>query len=203
MDKLNIRHYLLVGVAGVCCWLNTSVVAAQTATDVNCTRCVGRGEIDFNTVTWSSFDWAARQYLINQANDVNASVALVNGLEARVETLEAALLAALIDPTLASIQTLVFTPTCSGCHEGPPGSGLPEGMDLSSTAASFSSLVGVASQEVPALLRVKSADPANSYLIQKLEGTHAEGERMPRYAPPLAQGIIAVIRVWIQLGATL
>ena len=96
MDRLNIRHYLWVVGAGVFCWLNTSVVSAETATDLDCNGCVGPREIAGNAVGWYDFSYAARVFLINQANDVNNAVAQVNALVAqnnalltRVATLEA------------------------------------------------------------------------------------------------------------------
>ncbi len=106
-------------------------------------------------------------------------------------------------PTLDDIQARVFTPTCStsGCHEGPTGSVLPEGMDLSNADASFASLVGVGSIQEPSLSRVEATDPDNSYLIQKLEGTAETGRQMPRGSPALDPSVIAVIREWISDGA--
>ena len=108
-----------------------------------------------------------------------------------------------IQPSLASIQNNIFTPTCSvaGCHSGPPGPNLPAGMDLSSVNASFSSLVNIASFQEPTILRVAVADADNSYLIHKLEGTSAQGSRMPQGGPFLDQAMIDVIRLWIDTGA--
>ena len=105
--------------------------------------------------------------------------------------------------TLADIQATVFTPSCAtvGCHSGPAANSLPAGMDLSSTGASFNSLVGISSLQQPALLRVASGDPDNSYLIQKLEGTAAVGVRMPAIGGPLSQDLVDNIRQWIADGA--
>lgn len=102
-----------------------------------------------------------------------------------------------LQPTLQSIQDNVFTPICTECHAGanaPQGLRLEEGM-------SYGMLVNVASSEVPSLDRVEPGDPDNSYLIQKLEGTAAEGARMPFGGPYLAQEDINVIRQWITDGA--
>lgn len=107
-------------------------------------------------------------------------------------------------PTLDDIQANVFSITCatSGCHTGPTSGTLPSGMDLTSADASFASLVGIASIEVPALSRVTAGDPDNSYIIQKLEGTAAVGGRMPAGgAPPLDQAVINDVRQWIADGA--
>jgi hypothetical protein len=106
-----------------------------------------------------------------------------------------------MQPSLASIQNNIFTPICSGCHSGPPGPNLPSGMDLSSADASFSSLINIASFEVPTTLRVAAGDAGNSYLIHKMEGTSAVGSRMPQGGPFLDQATIDVVRLWIDDGA--
>ncbi|HEX9852980.1 MAG TPA: hypothetical protein VGA68_08190 [Woeseiaceae bacterium] len=106
-----------------------------------------------------------------------------------------------IQPTLASIQSNVFTPICSNCHSGPVGPNLPAGMDLSSTAASFASLVNVASLEQASILRVAPGDADSSYLIHKLEGTATVGARMPQGGPFLDQATIDALRAWIDQGA--
>lgn len=101
-------------------------------------------------------------------------------------------------PTLESIQDNVFTPVCTTCHAGaaaPQGLRLEEGMSLAM-------LVNVPSVEVPALLRVEPGNPDDSYLIQKIEGTAAVGERMPLGGAALPAATIAAIRQWITDGAT-
>jgi hypothetical protein len=104
-------------------------------------------------------------------------------------------------PTLTSIQTTVFTPRCSGCHNG-VGPTLPGSMNLTS-GASHAALVNVASLEVPALRRVAPGSPNDSYLIRKLEGGPGiVGSRMPLIGPPLDQPTIDAIRLWITNGAT-
>ncbi len=102
-------------------------------------------------------------------------------------------------PTLAEIQANVFTPSCafSGCHAG----GSPaQGLNLED-GNSFGNLVNVASMQVPSLNRVTPGDPDNSYLVQKIEGTAAVGQQMPRGGPALSQGLIDDVRQWIQDGA--
>ena len=107
-----------------------------------------------------------------------------------------------VQPTLDSIQENVFSEICAAaCHTGPTGDTLPEGMDLTSADASFASLVGVPSIEVPANLRVNPGDADASYIVHKLEGTAAIGEQMPLDLDPLDPAIIAVIRAWIDAGA--
>jgi mono/diheme cytochrome c family protein len=105
--------------------------------------------------------------------------------------------------TLSQIQASVFTPICSGCHNGsnPPSGALPGSQDLR-TGNSFASLVGVASHEQPGVLRVKPGDPANSYIIQKLQGSPGiTGTRMPFGGPYLDQATIDQIASWIASGA--
>jgi len=102
-------------------------------------------------------------------------------------------------PNFSEIQSNVFTPTCavSGCHQG---AGAPQGLRLDAVN-SYGLLVGVASMEVPALMRVMPGDPTNSYIIQKLEGTAAIGGRMPLNQPALPATSITTIRQWIADGA--
>jgi methionine-rich copper-binding protein CopC len=66
---------------------------------------------------------------------------------------------------------------------------------------SYALLVGVNSNEVPELQRVQAGNPDASYLVQKLAGSAAVGERMPFGGPYLPQSTIDVIRQWIANGA--
>jgi uncharacterized protein (TIGR03118 family) len=105
--------------------------------------------------------------------------------------------------TLTQIQTSVFTPICSGCHNGsqPTNGALPGSQNLTA-GNSYANLVNVASHEQPTLLRVKPGDPADSYLIQKLQGAAGiSGERMPLGGPYLDAATIAQIQSWIAAGA--
>lgn len=99
--------------------------------------------------------------------------------------------------TLAAIQANVFTPTCatSGCHSG---AGATQGLRLDD-GFSFDNLVDVPSAQVPTMDRVEPGDPANSYLVRKIEGT--AGAQMPFGGPPLDQALIDDIRNWIAAGA--
>jgi hypothetical protein len=108
-------------------------------------------------------------------------------------------------PTLSSIHANVLAVRCatSGCHDG-GGALLPRSMNLTTAAAAHAALVGVASVQVPSLQRVSPGNPADSYLIRKLEGAPGiVGVRMPRPigAPPLEQATIDAIRLWITNGA--
>jgi hypothetical protein len=96
-----------------------------------------------------------------------------------------------------SLQANIFTPICSVCHEG---ASAPEGLRLDADN-SYNLLVDVPSTEVPSLMRVKPGDPANSYIIQKLEGHAAVGGQMPLDGPYLPATTIAFVAQWITNGA--
>jgi hypothetical protein len=102
-----------------------------------------------------------------------------------------------LQPNFDSIQANIFEPLCEHCHAG---ANAPAALRLDA-ANSYAMLVGVASVERPAVLRVAAGDPNNSYLIQKLEGTAAIGERMPAGLPAVPQADINVVRQWITDGA--
>jgi hypothetical protein len=106
-----------------------------------------------------------------------------------------------VGPTLDEIQASVFGPSCSsaGCHSG-GGANLPSIFDLTSAQGSFDSIVGVDSIQMPGTPVVDPGDPANSYLMQKLNGTAGVGQIMPIGAP-LAPALIEDIRLWILSGA--
>jgi len=95
------------------------------------------------------------------------------------------------------IQDSVFTPICAECHGS---GGASAGLRLDD-GASFAALVDVPSVEVPALNRVSTGDPDNSYLVQKIEGTATVGGRMPLGGARLPQDSIDLIRSWISAGA--
>lgn len=132
--------------------------------------------------------------LTAQAEDVLGNVGVSPQVSVTVDNGAAAAM------TLAEIQAEVFTPTCSVCHTG-GGAVLPFSMDLSSAQASFASLVNVESEQASALLRVDPGNPDDSYLIHKLEGTQAVGDRMPQGGPFLDDATIQGIRDWIEAGA--
>jgi hypothetical protein len=77
---------------------------------------------------------------------------------------------------------------------------LPTILDLTSAQGSFDSMVGVDSIQTPGTPVVAPGDPANSYLMQKLNGTAGVGQTMPIGAP-LAPALIEDVRQWILDGA--
>lgn len=103
-------------------------------------------------------------------------------------------------PTFSSIQQSVFNVSCaiSGCHLG---GGAAAQLDLSAGNA-YANLVGVASVEIPAVLRVEPGNPDESYLVQKIEGAPGIiGQQMPRGRDPLSAEQVEAIRGWIEAGA--
>jgi hypothetical protein len=144
------------------------------------------------TVQWNTATFSGAQQLTAVARDGAGNSATSAAIPVTVAVANA--------PTLAQLQSSIFGPRCSSCHTGGGGS-LPGSMNLSSASASFAALVGVTSVEVASLQRVKAGDPANSYIINKLEGTQTVGQRMPLGGPFLDQPTIDQVRAWIQAGA--
>jgi Bacterial Ig domain len=110
-----------------------------------------------------------------------------------------------VQVTLTQLQTQIFTPICSGCHNG-IGTSLPGVQNLTNGHA-FASVVNVPSIEQPTLDRIKPNDPVNSYLIDKIEGAAGiTGGRMPLGCgsvadPCLDQATIDMVKAWISQGA--
>lgn len=106
------------------------------------------------------------------------------------------------DPTLTDLKTSVFS-SCTGCHTGSGGS-LPGSMDLGADAV-YSSVVGIASEELPSMNRIEPNDAANSYLLHKVSGTHLDaggsGVAMPQGTSGLSQTKIDQLTAWIENGA--
>ena len=112
-----------------------------------------------------------------------------------------------LEPTLSSIQLNIFDQSdssgrlaCVGCHTD-QGRNPASNLNLRD-GRSYQQLVGRASTGRPSATLVVPGDPANSYLINKLEGRDIVGLRMPRNDGPfLTEGQILVIRQWILDGA--
>jgi hypothetical protein len=100
---------------------------------------------------------------------------------------------------LSQLQSEVFTPRCSMCHTG-GGASLPAALNLTA-GNSFANLVNVGALQSPGAARVAAGDPANSYLIRKLEGANIAGSRMPLGGPFLDAATLARVRSWIASGA--
>jgi hypothetical protein len=103
-------------------------------------------------------------------------------------------------PTLTELQTTIFTPICSGCHDG-VGNMLPGGLNLTA-GGPFNAMVNQPTIEQPTLKFVAPGDPTDSYLVQKLLGsTGITGARMPLGGPYLDAATIAEVQAWITAGA--
>jgi mono/diheme cytochrome c family protein len=105
-------------------------------------------------------------------------------------------------PTLTQLKADIFAPRCSGCHTG-GGMSLPASQNLAGTTAQiYASIVNVASEEQPGVLRIKSGDPDNSYLVRKIQGTAGiSGAQMPLNGTPLTTAQINEVRAWVSAGA--
>ena len=99
----------------------------------------------------------------------------------------------------------VFDANCvfGGCHSG----AIPaEGLSLEADQI-FDPQLGLV--DIPSvqanLLRVQRGSAMGSYLINKLEGTQlsvgGSGLQMPRFAQPLPDATIQIIKDWIDEGA--
>jgi len=94
---------------------------------------------------------------------------------------------------------------CTGCHTGGPSAS--GGLDLSS-GVSYGNIFNVNSGELPSMKRIKPGDPANSYLLHKVNGTQGtvggSGQRMPfgcSGASCLSAATRTAIENWITSGA--
>ncbi len=103
-----------------------------------------------------------------------------------------------LKPELNSIQYNILTPYCAGCHSG---AGAPLGLRLDNVDNSYSLLVNHASTQQAAVQLVAPNDPDNSYLVHKIEGFAAVGNRMPLSQGQLSSDKLDAIRQWIADGA--
>ena len=97
-------------------------------------------------------------------------------------------------PTLTYLQKNLFDVSCatSNCHSG---SNASAGLDLSA-GNSLVNMFGIPSSQSPTFDLIEPGDPANSYLMKKLDGT-GTGVRMPIGKPPLSADILAAVSGWI------
>ena len=90
---------------------------------------------------------------------------------------------------------------CANCHSG-GGANLPASMNFSTRDTAYAALFEVTSVQRPELKRVKASDPANSYLVKKIEGVDIGAtNRMPLGAAALSQNAIDSVKAWISQGA--
>jgi uncharacterized protein (TIGR03118 family) len=171
-----------------------NIAVASVKFFVNGTTLIGTATAPPFSVQWDSTTTPGLSVTLTAvATDADGNVGTSPGVPATVGPVV----------TLTQLQTQVFTPLCSGCHNGsqPAGGPLPGSQNLTA-GHTFSNVVGVASIEQPTLMRVKPNDPDNSYLIHKVEGAAGiSGAQMPFGGPPLSQDTIDQIRSWIASGA--
>ena len=96
--------------------------------------------------------------------------------------------------------TPIFESRCalSGCH-GPPASSAAAAMVLAPDSA-YEAIVGVSSLS-SAKKRVEPGDPASSFLYDRITASNGSS-RMPPIGDPLSADEIALVRCWIEQGAT-
>jgi hypothetical protein len=95
----------------------------------------------------------------------------------------------------------VFTNNCAfdGCHGGATPQ---QGQDLTDAVTSYAHIVGVASNEKPAFMRIAPGDSADSYIVMKLRNDPRKGgQPMPLGAYPLDPALVIRIAAWAQQGA--
>jgi mono/diheme cytochrome c family protein len=93
----------------------------------------------------------------------------------------------------------IFTLHCIACH----GGSSPEAQLALESGRLYDpaiGAVGVASWELPSLLRIEPAASDRSYLVRKITGSGIVGDRMPP-GGALSPQEIDVIREWIDEGA--
>ncbi len=105
------------------------------------------------------------------------------------------------------VQRQIFNQSCavSGCHDS--NSFTDAGNLLLESSAFPGNLIDRTPTNPSAAAagwkRIVSGDPANSYIVHKLNGDFPDntfGDRMPRNRPKLDQTLIDVITAWIQAG---
>ncbi|MFQ5550394.1 MAG: hypothetical protein ACE5FJ_04060 [Gemmatimonadales bacterium] len=89
----------------------------------------------------------------------------------------------------------------AGCHAGTS----PAQQQNLSAGQTAMNVVNVPALELSTMMRVRPGQPDSSYLVHKIQGTHAsvggQGGRMPLGQAALSATEIQVIRTWIAEGA--
>lgn len=149
------------------------------------------------SVTWGTSDGSVAT--VNSSGLVTGGVSGMATITATSDGVQGSTAVTVETVTLSFHVQPIFSANCalSGCHAGSN----PAEMQNLSTGQTFLNVVNVPSQEVPALMRVLPGQPNSSYLVHKIEGTQAVGDRMPQGGQPLSANQIAIIRSWITKGA--
>ena len=140
--------------------------------------------------------------IVRPARPLQASIALALALSAIgcTEKLVEPPAAPTVFATPDSIQQ-IFTQNCAfdGCHGG---SAPQQGQDLTDAVTSYAHIVGVASNERPAFMRIAPGDSADSYIVMKLRNDPRKGgQPMPLGGFPLDPALTIKIAAWAQQGA--
>jgi hypothetical protein len=126
-----------------------------------------------------------------------------------------------LTPTFTNVYATVIGVRCTGCHRPGGGGFTVGGLDMSTQAAAYANLVGVAAAGTgvgtsgvtcgslaPGLLRVRPGDSAQSLLHAKVSAKVLGiqppcGSPMPTpaTAAPLTQAQVDLIKAWIDAGA--
>lgn len=189
-----------------------SVTVSATVQDVNAVKQVQFSAAGTAIGTATSAPFSVQW---NTAGSANGSVALTavatdaGGNTVTSPALDVTVSNATTTPppaatTLTQLQTQIFTPICSTCHNG-SGTSLPGSQNLTA-GNTFNNVVNVSSVEEPALFRIKPNDPTDSYMIQKIEGASGiKGSQMPDGCPTtqpcLTQAQINMFISWVNSGA--
>jgi len=93
----------------------------------------------------------------------------------------------------------IFDASCNGmgCHDQFEEAGQ---LNLAN-GLSYADLVNVTSFAFNPELLVKPHDPANSVLLQKLNGNATYNPQMPLFAPSLPDSVVKKVETWINQGA--
>lgn len=107
-----------------------------------------------------------------------------------------------------ALHAQVIGSTCGGCHGGVGAAGLA---GLNDCNTGYAALVDVAATEIPTMDRIEPGNPATSWVMHKLDGTHTAftascvsgfcGSRMPLGGDPLSPAVRDALRQWILAGA--
>ncbi len=106
-----------------------------------------------------------------------------------------------VPSALDIIQATIFTPNCASCHSGAGSISGIANMDLTNADAAYATLVDQPSAQDGNFIRVVPGDPANSLLLQKLQGVATVGGPLMPPTGMLGAADITAVSDWIAAGA--
>jgi hypothetical protein len=143
---------------------------------------------------------------VDASNLIDAAENLVDAAENVVDAAKNVVDAAPASTTFTQVYTDIISPICVQCHN-PQGIGVTMGkLDMSSKAAAFTDLVGVAAMGTGCSgdgTRVIAGNAANSILFKKIDPNQGSpcGSKMPLGLTPLTEAQATEIESWINAGA--